>query len=110
MMEENIAAIATAPGKGGVAIIRISGKSPLAKRGRRSFERAFPYPEGGKTALRSNVYQLWVYRFAQRGYSPLVYRVRKRGIYLEGFGNGRNFRLRKTVIFLIYEKYSFPLL
>ena len=30
MMEENIAAIATAPGKGGVAIIRISGKSPLA--------------------------------------------------------------------------------
>ena len=30
MMEENVAAIATAPGKGGVAIIRISGKSPLA--------------------------------------------------------------------------------
>ncbi len=30
MMEENIAAIATAPGKGGVAIIRVSGKSPLA--------------------------------------------------------------------------------
>ncbi len=30
MMEENIAAIATAPGKGGVAIIRISGKSPLS--------------------------------------------------------------------------------
>ena len=30
MMEENIAAIATPPGKGGVAIIRISGKSPLA--------------------------------------------------------------------------------
>lgn len=30
MMEENIAAIATAPGKGGVAIIRISGKNPLA--------------------------------------------------------------------------------
>lgn len=30
MMEENIVAIATAPGKGGVAIIRISGKSPLA--------------------------------------------------------------------------------
>ena len=29
MMEENIAAIATASGKGGVAIIRISGKSPL---------------------------------------------------------------------------------
>ncbi len=29
MMEENIAAIATAPGKGGVAIIRISGKTPL---------------------------------------------------------------------------------
>ncbi len=28
-MEENIAAIATASGKGGVAIIRISGKSPL---------------------------------------------------------------------------------
>ena len=28
-MEENISAIATAPGKGGVAIIRISGKSPL---------------------------------------------------------------------------------
>ncbi len=30
MMEENIAAIATAAGKGGVAIIRISGKTPLA--------------------------------------------------------------------------------
>lgn len=30
MLEENVAAIATAPGKGGVAIIRISGKSPLA--------------------------------------------------------------------------------
>ena len=30
MMEENIAAIATPAGKGGVAIIRISGKSPLA--------------------------------------------------------------------------------
>lgn len=30
MLETNIAAIATAPGKGGVAIIRISGKSPLA--------------------------------------------------------------------------------
>ncbi len=30
MMEENIAAIATAAGKGGVAIIRISGKSPLS--------------------------------------------------------------------------------
>ena len=30
MLEANIAAIATAPGKGGVAIIRISGKSPLA--------------------------------------------------------------------------------
>lgn len=30
MLEENIAAIATAPGKGGVAIIRISGKNPLA--------------------------------------------------------------------------------
>ncbi len=30
MMEENVAAIATAPGKGGVAIIRISGKSPLS--------------------------------------------------------------------------------
>ncbi len=30
MMEENIAAIATAPGKGGVAIIRVSGKNPLA--------------------------------------------------------------------------------
>ena len=29
MMEENIAAIATPPGKGGVAIIRISGKNPL---------------------------------------------------------------------------------
>ncbi len=29
MLEENIAAIATAAGKGGVAIIRISGKSPL---------------------------------------------------------------------------------
>ena len=29
MMEENIAAIATPPGKGGVAIIRISGKDPL---------------------------------------------------------------------------------
>ncbi len=29
MLEENIAAIATAPGKGGVAIIRISGKNPL---------------------------------------------------------------------------------
>ncbi len=29
MMEENIAAIATAAGKGGVAIIRISGKNPL---------------------------------------------------------------------------------
>lgn len=29
MMEENIAAIATPAGKGGVAIIRISGKSPL---------------------------------------------------------------------------------
>ncbi len=30
MMEENIAAIATAPGKGGVAIIRISGSTPLS--------------------------------------------------------------------------------
>ncbi len=30
MLEENIAAIATAPGKGGVAVIRISGKSPLS--------------------------------------------------------------------------------
>lgn len=30
MMEENISAIATAPGKGGVAIIRISGKTPLS--------------------------------------------------------------------------------
>ncbi len=30
MLEENIAAIATASGRGGVAIIRISGKSPLA--------------------------------------------------------------------------------
>lgn len=30
MLEENVSAIATAPGKGGVAIIRISGKSPLA--------------------------------------------------------------------------------
>ncbi|MBQ2768608.1 MAG: tRNA uridine-5-carboxymethylaminomethyl(34) synthesis GTPase MnmE [Clostridia bacterium] len=30
MMEENIAAIATPAGKGGVAIIRISGKSPLS--------------------------------------------------------------------------------
>lgn len=29
MMEDNIAAIATAAGKGGVAIVRISGKSPL---------------------------------------------------------------------------------
>ena len=29
MLEANISAIATAPGKGGVAIIRISGKSPL---------------------------------------------------------------------------------
>ena len=29
MMEENISAIATPPGKGGVAIIRISGKNPL---------------------------------------------------------------------------------
>ncbi len=30
MLEENIAAIATAPGKGGIAVIRVSGKSPLA--------------------------------------------------------------------------------
>lgn len=30
MMEENIAAIATPAGKGGVAIIRVSGKNPLA--------------------------------------------------------------------------------
>lgn len=30
MFDENIAAIATPPGKGGVAIIRISGKDPLA--------------------------------------------------------------------------------
>jgi tRNA modification GTPase len=30
MMEENISAIATPPGRGGVAIIRISGKSPLS--------------------------------------------------------------------------------
>ena len=30
MKEENISAIATAPGKGGVAIIRISGKNPLS--------------------------------------------------------------------------------
>lgn len=30
MMEENIAAIATPPGKGGVAIIRVSGRDPLA--------------------------------------------------------------------------------
>ena len=30
MMEENVSAIATAAGKGGVAIIRISGKSPLS--------------------------------------------------------------------------------
>ena len=29
MMEENVAAIATPAGKGGVAIIRISGKNPL---------------------------------------------------------------------------------
>ncbi len=29
MLEDNVAAIATPPGKGGVAIIRISGKSPL---------------------------------------------------------------------------------
>lgn len=29
MMEENVSAIATPPGKGGVAIIRISGKNPL---------------------------------------------------------------------------------
>ncbi len=29
MMEENISAISTAPGKGGVAIVRISGKNPL---------------------------------------------------------------------------------
>ncbi|MBQ8295414.1 MAG: 50S ribosome-binding GTPase, partial [Clostridia bacterium] len=29
MLEENVSAIATPPGKGGVAIIRISGKSPL---------------------------------------------------------------------------------
>lgn len=30
MLEENVSAIATAPGRGGVAIIRISGKSPLS--------------------------------------------------------------------------------
>lgn len=30
MLEDNVSAIATPPGKGGVAIIRISGKSPLA--------------------------------------------------------------------------------
>lgn len=30
MLEENVSAIATAPGKGGVAIIRISGKNPLS--------------------------------------------------------------------------------
>ena len=30
MLEENISAIATAPGKGGVAIVRVSGKSPLS--------------------------------------------------------------------------------
>lgn len=30
MLEENISAIATPPGKGGVAIVRISGKSPLS--------------------------------------------------------------------------------
>ena len=30
MLEENIAAIATPAGKGGVAIIRISGRDPLA--------------------------------------------------------------------------------
>ena len=30
MLEENIAAIATPAGKGGVAIIRISGKDPLS--------------------------------------------------------------------------------
>lgn len=30
MMEENIAAIATAPGKGGVAIVRVSGKDALS--------------------------------------------------------------------------------
>lgn len=30
MMEENISAIATAPGKGGVAIVRVSGKEALA--------------------------------------------------------------------------------
>ena len=29
-MEENISAIATAAGKGGVAIVRVSGKNPLA--------------------------------------------------------------------------------
>ena len=29
MMEENVSAIATPSGKGGVAIIRISGKNPL---------------------------------------------------------------------------------
>ncbi len=54
MLEENIAAIATAAGKGGVAIIRISGKSPLAiaekmftpvgKRSVRDFEPYRMYP------------------------------------------------------------------
>jgi len=44
MMEENISAIATPPGKGGVAIIRISGKNPLdiAKK---------MFTPGGKTAV-----------------------------------------------------------
>ena len=31
MKEENIAAIATPAGKGGVAIIRVSGKDPLPR-------------------------------------------------------------------------------
>ncbi len=45
MMEENIAAIATPPGKGGVAIIRISGKNPLE-----IAEKMFT--PSGKTAVR----------------------------------------------------------
>ena len=45
LTEENIAAIATPPGKGGVAIIRISGKNPLE-----IAEKMFT--PSGKTAVR----------------------------------------------------------
>lgn len=53
MLEENVAAIATAPGKGGVAIIRISGKSPLE-----IAEKMF-VPVGKKTVAEFEPYRMY---------------------------------------------------